>query len=239
MLMAAPVLQEIRQRCQPLKDEQRPLVVFDLDATLFDYTPRTLRIIHEFVQKHQIPLIEDISSVLESLEGQKEHHRFLEILDLCGARDEQMHRKATEFWFERFFSDTYQMYDIPIKGASEFVRAVFEIPATVVYLSGRNVPQMVVGCTDSLRKHGFPIGYAGSMLMLKPHMNMHDLQFKNEVLDFIDSLGVVVASFDNEPENCNLFQKRWPEAIVVHLDTQNKKSKSLLHKDVISIPHFE
>ena len=67
-------------------------------------------------------------------------------------------KSASKFWFERFFTDAYQAHDIPMAGAPKFVNELYNEGATVVYLSGRDSPGMLVGCSASLREHGFPVG---------------------------------------------------------------------------------
>ena len=60
---------------------------------------------------------------------------------------------------------------------------------------------------------GFPVGLVRTMMVLKPDFETKDLAFKTEAADFISQTGTVVAGFDNEPGNCNLFLDKWPEAL--------------------------
>ena len=45
------LLERVLQTVSEWEGERPPVVVFDLDATLFDNRPRTLEIIHEFVRE--------------------------------------------------------------------------------------------------------------------------------------------------------------------------------------------
>ena len=40
----------------------------------------------------------------------------------------------------------------------------------------------------------------------------------------VERLGPVVAAFDNEPAHVNLYARRWPAALVVHVDTDRFRS---------------
>ena len=236
--MNSSVLGRVIERCAQVRaGGGRPVVFFDLDATLFDNTSRTLQILREFAESFcQV----ELQSRLErdpTLPAGVLPYLLEDVLDFLDVQDASMKQFAFEFWMKRFFSDSYQIYDEPIRGAPAYVRDVHAL-ATVVYLSGRNAPQMAVGCTQALRENGFPIAQSGTVLLLKPHIDMNDLHFKQGTLPFVQSLGIMVACFDNEPDNCNLFQAYWPDAIVVHLDTHRHPNSDPLQGGIESIPHF-
>jgi hypothetical protein len=94
---------------------------------------------------------------------------------------------------------------------------------------------MLVGVCESLRSHGFPVGLAGTTVVLKPDFHDPDLEFKKSAMRFIDTLGVVVATYDNEPANCNAFRERWPDALHVFVDTQHAPNPPPLHADVVVV----
>jgi hypothetical protein len=131
-------------------------------------------------------------------------------LSLCGFTDNTLTSEAFAFWKSHFFTDEFQRFDEPIPGAVHFVQELFGAGATLVYLSGRDAPNMLVGCAASLRRHRFPVGIPRTAIVLKHAFEDEDILFKRESLAFIDQLGDVLATFDNEPANCNLFAERWP-----------------------------
>ena len=211
------ILDEILARIRSTKVARHtPVVVFDLDHTLFDNGPRTIILLREFAlsvgetQLHQrlaaVPELGVPYQVSEVLAGVGEHRP-------------EIVQAAHAYWLARFFTDDIQRVDVPVAGAREYANETFEAGATVVYLSGRDVPNMLVGCTESLRTHGFPVGLAHTVIVLKPNFEMRDLDFKRDVIDFLDTLGSVVATFDNEPANCNLFRRMFPNGVSVFLDT--------------------
>lgn len=197
---------------------QMPVVVFDLDHTLFDGRPRTLVILAEFAatlpaaQRKQADAIRKIP-----LHGVS--YLLKDTLRSVGVVDPQLVAAAEAYWKPRFFSDRYVDLDVPIAGASEYVRDLWKRGALVVYLSGRNAEAMLVGTTTSLQKWNFPLGVRGAQLVLKPRFDEPDDTFKQASLDAISALGTIVASFENEPGNLTAMAQRWPDAAVVFLDT--------------------
>ena len=197
---------------------QTPVVVFDLDHTLYDGRPRTLVILAEFAatlpaaQRRHADAIRRIS-----LQGVA--YLLRDTLRAAGVDDPQVVAAAEAYWKPRFFSDAYLDLDVPIAGAAEYVRDLWRRGALVVYLSGRNAEAMLTGTTASLQRWGFPVGVRGSQLVLKPTFAEPDEAFKQASLAQISALGQVVASFENEPGNLAAMALRWPDATPVFLDT--------------------
>ena len=138
-----------------------------------------------------------------------EESRIIPIPNEMGLEDEELIKAASKYWFERFFTDAYQAHDIPMVGAPKFVNELYSEGATVVYLSGRDSPGMLVGCAASLREHGFPVGLTNTAIVLKPDFETPDPVFKEEACRFMAEMGEVVATIDNEPGNVNLFQRQF------------------------------
>jgi hypothetical protein len=152
--------------------------------------------------------------------------------------DDATQKAILAFWKKRFFSQEYQRFDVPLPGAVAFVRRLYDEGATVCYLTGRDYPGMGVGCLSSLHSFGFPASLMRTAMVLKPDFETPDLDFKRDALGFIDQLGTVVASFDNEPGNCNLFAERWPQALVGLADTSHAPGAPPLDAGVIRFDDF-
>ena len=73
-------------------------------------------------------------------------------------------------------------------------------------------------------------------IVLKHKFEDLDLEFKREALGFVDELGVVVGTFDNEPANCNLFAERWPQALHFFVETAHAPNPPPLHALVGRVP---
>lgn len=214
---ASHVLDRVLAHVRTVKQSGKtPVVVFDLDHTLLDNGPRTIELLLEFARERGDALLE---SRLRN--GPRHHLPYLlkDILAGVGEDRADVVEAAVHAWRGGFFTDAWQRFDEPVAGGCAYARACYEAGATVVYLSGRDAPNMAVGCLESLRRHGFPIALAHTVLVLKPAFEMPDLEFKRDVVDFLGTLGDVVASFDNEPGNCNMFHRMFPSAETVFVET--------------------
>ena len=212
------VLDEVLRRVEEVaKRGGRPVVVFDLDSTLFDNRYRTWRLLLEWAEQsgdraaaariRALPIAEVVYSLSENMAR----------VGLEGPRAEA----AKAYWLAHFFSDRGAEMDWPEAGAVAYVREVHRRGGIVVYLTGRDAPRMATGTTESLRTWGFPVGVPDVVLMLKPEKETKDLTYKRQATAAIEALGTVVAAFDNQPENVLLFAKTWPKATTVWLETNH------------------
>ena len=215
---------------------QTPVVIFDLDHTLFDNGPRTWAILVDFAKatgKYEL---------LKSLESTSKYNLPYLIGDMLasmGFHDPELTREAFEWWKDRFFIDDWIHLDTPLPGATDFANVMFDVGCTLVYLTGRDSPNMLVGTASSLRTHGFPVGLAHTAMVLKPDFDTPDLDFKSDATQFISGLGTVVAAFDNEPANCNLFREKYPDAVVGFLDTAMAPNAPPLQSHIVHLIDFD
>jgi hypothetical protein len=237
------LLRGIVARCRRLADGShgpapRPVVVFDLDGTLMDNRPRSRAILHEIAGRWQTrePAI---AARLLAAESSELRYHFRDSLERLGVTREDLVEEAFTFWKERFFSDEPLRHDVQVSGASAFARSCYDAGATLVYLTGRDLPLMGMGTFASLRDLGFPIGVPGTELVLKPDAAMPDTEFKRFEAPKLSRVGKVVAAFDNEPENCNILLAQFPDAASVFLDTQHLAGAPPLDPGVRVIGDFE
>lgn len=214
-----------------------PLVVFDLDATLFDNRPRTLEILMQY-REEVVEGQPEIAEALGTLTAEKVQYLLSDTLRGCGITRANVVSDITRYWHDRFFTDEYCQYDAPMEGAAEYVRACHEAGAVIVYMTGRDVAGMLLGTMSSLRDCGFPVAVAGIEVILKPDATMPDEAFKRSALPTLDRLGDMLAFFDNEPANCNLAKAMFPDAAVVLLDTQKVPYAPELAPDVQFVTDF-
>ena len=203
-----------------LRDRGAPaVVVFDLDGTLMDNRPRVVAILHELA-RHWDDRHPDAAASCARAAPDGIVYGFAENLHRLGVADPDLHREAIDFWRARFFADPHVRHDVEVRGARAFARAVYDAGAVVVYLTGRDLPNMALGSFASLRDLGFPIGMIGTELVVKPVAEMPDAVFKQAVAPEMARLGTVVAAFDNEPANVHIFLEAHPACAGVFLDTQ-------------------
>ena len=189
-----------------------PVVVFDLDSTLFDTAGRHLQILTEYAEENQ-DTYPDLLGCVRQLSHEDFGWNVREPLTRSGYANEVALKGLETFWFKRFFTHAYVVHDLPARGAVDFVREVHDRGALVYYLTGRHVEGMGAGTVEALTNAGFPMWRARCVLHLKPRYDMADKPFKQEAMQDIRShLGEVVATFENEPGNANAFLEAFEDA---------------------------
>lgn len=219
-------------------DARRGSIVFDLDGTLLDNRPRVVHILFEladhWAKKHPAAADACRRATPEGVVyGLADNMRRLGVLD------EALIAEAFTFWRERFFYDAYMKHDTATPGAVDFVKACYEAGALIVYLTGRDLPNMALGTFGSLRDLGFPIGVPNTSLITKPTFEMPDTDFKLGVAPQLSMHCPVLASIDNEPANVNLFLALHPESLGLLIDTQHAPDPPELDPRAHVIDTFE
>jgi hypothetical protein len=224
------VLEEVARRVRVLKAKAgpdrkaHPLVLLDLDSTLYEVGPRTYQILREWIET---PAAKKFPGVVEALKRAEPWHVGYSVRDTLTAvglnADAEETRGAQEeiktFWADRFFTSAYLPYDHAYPGAAEFTRQVYELGAEIVYLTGRDEPGMGDGTRANLLRDGFPWEVERTHLLLKKAAHLPDLDHKKEAAHYIRAHGTLVASFENEPPNIVALHEIFPEAMHVFVDT--------------------
>ena len=235
------LLDGIVARCKfdPATDRAKPtpVIVFDLDGTLFDNRPRTRVILNELAEAWR-PAHPELAKRLSRMQEGEMAYLLTDTLERLGVTDSERVAEAQAFWRDRFFADGHLHHDVPLAGAVEFAKDCYEAGAILVYLTGRDLPLMGIGSFRSLRDHGFPIGVPGTELVLKPDAAMADEAFKRLEAPKLARVGSIVASFDNEPGNCNTILQQNPDCQSVLVDTQHLPGAPPLDPQVHVIADF-
>lgn len=223
---------------------EKPLVIFDLDGTIFDVTHRTIEIVNRFIAtpkiadefKEQIDLVKSLKyeDYQYSLEGTLQNAG----IDRYSEKNIEFLHKAIGFWYKNFFRDALLEFDIPLPGSKECVTHCHNSGAHIVYLSGRDTPNMSRGTLAALERHGFPHTGSKVSVYLKPSYGLNDLYFKRHAIEAIQHFGDVISTFDNEPANVKLFVEGFPNALNFHVDTLFAKKIELKGKNLRTIKNF-
>ena len=211
------------------------IAAFDLDSTLLSNKPRQARIVREYgaaVGDERLARCTAEAIISWDLRDS---------LLLCGLtlEEAQPHLAAAkEFWRDRFFSSEYCKDDVPIPGAPQYVRRVLDQGGHVLYLTGRHT-EMGPGTLESFRRGGFPLPDGSAcQLWLKPAFKDSDDAFKEEMHARLANQGGIAAAFDNEPTHVNAYKKAFPEAKVVHLDTDHSGRPVEVLESIPSVVDF-
>lgn len=217
------ILDQVAEFVRTADKGAAPVVVFDLDDTLFDARSRTLPILQELARDPMMKGHPEGAKRLADAKLEMLQYELDRTFASLGIDDPGALEIAKAYWKPRFFSDKYCAMDAAIPGAAQYVNRLHKLGAKIVYLSGRDVPRMQRGTTLSLRQSGFPMG-KNTELLLKPKAEMDDFQFKLEAFEKIGKRGRVVAVFENEPKNLNALGEAFPKAVLVFLDTRHSKA---------------
>ena len=196
-----------------------PVVVFDLDDTLFDTRTRSRLILLNFVED---PKIEDSfpneTHLIRTLRASDIGWDTEQSLKNIGITDKDFLAQAVAYWRQGFFSDDFCDLDETLPGAAPYVQRLWRAGAYVVYLTGR-LDNLMRRCTISaLRQNNFPME-GHTYLSMKDQKEMGDLEFKKKSLSMISGIGQIVGGFDNEPININTMKETFPESLMVYVDT--------------------
>lgn len=210
-----------------------PVVVFDLDDTLFSTKNRHLRILKEFAGSRG-----NGARALADVPPSALRYSIAETARAAGVTDEALLKDLQAFWSERFFADAYLGADAPVPGAPAFVLSVLEAGGVVVYLTGRD-ETMREGTLRALERSGFPAPDGEAVrLMLKPRFDAQDLAFKREAFETVAALGAVAAGFENEPSYLNAMIERFPRMAAVLLETQHSGKPCEPHAAILRVKDF-
>lgn len=198
--------------------KSQPVVVFDLDATLYDNRPRTLAILKEWARQPDEINTFAAQKVL-GLRIDQVEYLVADTLKNLGITEAITIKRAVNFWLPRFFGDS-AVLDWPMPGGPAFVAKLYDAGAHIVYLTGRDAPRMLEGTIRSLQLAGYPIGLVRTQLIMKPRsVDLDDTAFKGQVVKHLRQSGTVVALFDNESGNVNMMRTRFPDAKIIFLKT--------------------
>ncbi|MGE0709128.1 MAG: HAD family hydrolase [Planctomycetota bacterium] len=211
-------LDDVVQRCEALTAAgQTPVVIFDLDDTLFDTRYRVRAILRDYGAQ-----IGDAR--LEQLSVSKVHYDLTDTLRAIGFSSAEINgnlgKDVRRAWSRAFFgADAYDL-DGLIRGAVAYVERLTQAGAHVVYVTGRREATRQK-CVEVLQRAGYP---AGTLYCKPDQTSMATADYKERVTrNNVSKLGRIVAAFDNEPDNCNAFRRAVPQdARVVWLDTLYK-----------------
>ena len=224
-----------------LVQKANPLIIFDLDSTLFDVAPRLEKVLTDIglepVMQEKFP---NAVPHFKNIKTERQDWGFVEVLQRAGVEHDNhdLFKTVRQLWIEKFFSNEYIHFDVPYQGSVEFVRKIEQLNVPIVYLTGRDVKRMERGSREVLLKWDFPLDDKSSRLVLKPDREMDDALFKRDwIHDYINNNKTPVFLFENEPVNINLIAKELPEVELVFFDSTHSR-KETPPEEVFTLVHY-
>jgi len=213
----------------------RPAAAFDLDSTLLINKVRQARIVREYGEERgdsRLARCEPEFVVSWDLR---------DTAKLCGlspGEAEGAYEAMKAFWRDRFFTSEYCQDDTPVAGAREFLQQVAAKGGEILYITGRH-QEMGEGTVESFRRAGFPLPDQSQVqLWLKPKLADDDDRWKEICHARLLELRGIACAFDNEPTHVNAYKRAFPQAVVVHLDTDHSRRPVEVLPDIPSIHDF-
>lgn len=195
---------------------------FDLDSTLFDVKPRFKKIIQEFADLEEISSkYPSASKILKMVESIAESYHLREHMKHYGLDNQppELYKNLFDYWMSKFFHSEYLLEDTPYEGAVEYVSELHGLGAKIVYLTGRDRHRMETGSVLSLKKWGFPVDPPNAELVLKPHKDHDDAEFKRDHFNQLGNKQHPIWFFENEPHNIHLILKDSPHVKIVYYES--------------------
>ncbi|TMB09397.1 MAG: hypothetical protein E6J65_29080 [Deltaproteobacteria bacterium] len=213
----------------------RPVAAFDIDSTILVNKVRQARIVREYGQlrgDRRLAACQPEAVISWDLR---------DTLRLCGLNDPEIAAIVPNlggFWRDRFFSSEYCKDDTPVAGAREYLSAVLDAGGEVLYVTGRH-EEMKAGTLESFQRAGFPLPDRKAIqLWLKPRLADDDDRWKEICHQRLKLLRGLACAFDNEPTHVNAYKRSFPEAAVVHLDTDHSRRPVEVLPEIPSIHDF-
>ncbi|MNK11903.1 hypothetical protein D3C87_299540 [compost metagenome] len=193
-------------------------MVFDLDSTLFDVSPRLERILLDFAAlPENQKLFPEQVLLFKGIKTLRSDWGIVGALQRAGldGHHPEFQEAVRAFWHKSFFSNHYLQYDVPYEGAVEYVQSLHQAGARIAYLTGRDVERMGTGSVEILNKWGFPLD-SKSELVLKPHRSMDDAEFKSDwFIQASQESFEKIYFFENEPVNLHRLLVTCPEVEMI------------------------
>ena len=234
-------LEDVLARAAKVKDGRPALAIFDIDGTLLDPAPRTRDIFALALDGPGAvvtPERPDLAGKIRALPSESIPYAPESTLAMAGIRDTAFVRALMTRWSQDFFSNRFLLRDAAMPGAVAYVDSLHARGVTIVYFTGRDAPRMLGGTAQSLLERGFPVGVAGTMLVMKPDRAMADFEYKKQSLDELARYGTVVGVFENEPRNINLLHERFPDAPAFYLDTRHSANAPPVAAGITQLPDY-
>jgi hypothetical protein len=214
---------------------ERPAAAFDLDSTLLMNKVRQARIVREYGEQVGDRRLAACPPEAVMSWDLRDSARFC---GLSAVEAEAVYPALKEFWRERFFTSAYCRDDTPVDGAREFLNAILSAGGEILYITGRH-EEMGRGTVESFERAGFPVPQGERVqLWLKPKLADDDDAWKEICHQRLISMRGIACAFDNEPTHVNAYKKSFPQAVVVHLDTDHSRRPVEVLESIPSIHDF-
>ncbi len=229
--VATKLLATVREH---VRQGKQPVVIFDLDYTLYDNDPRMVAVMREWAATKDADAFPKVKAALVGLRKDQVRYSAADTVRAAGISAEEtdaVMKVLLPFFLSKFLDNPHTAMDPLIAEIAELARKLADAGARVVFLTGRVAPDQGEGTLQALARDGFSPDASKYFLFLKPfakHPNgtkYTDAEFKRDVRPKLDALGDVVGTLDNEPANVMGFVEGFPGAMNIFVNTKWSDAK--------------
>ena len=220
----AGVLRDVVARVERTVAEGRiPVVIFDIDDTLVTTNYRKYEAMMAVAAAMSAPYPNEAARIgalsIDDVWNIYDVKTLLVSLNIGNAPFIESFGKT---WLREFLKSDSLTLDRALPGAVEHVKLLLSNGAKIVYMTGRDEPNMGLGTRKSMNSLGFPMG-KNTLLILKSDEAIPDVDYKKDKFSEIARMGEIVAGYENEPVNINAFVDYFPGMTPVFLRTMNSQ----------------
>jgi hypothetical protein len=206
-----------------------PVIVVDLDYTLYNNDPRMAQVIREWAASDAAAAFPEVRAVLARFEEKNVRYSLADCLRATGVSADTtaaVMKALLPFFLATFFDNEHTTLDSVIEDVRALLTKLTDAGARIAFLTGRLETKQGAGTRAALARDGFAIDDTRYFLFLKPTdtrsdgSKYADADYKHDVKPQIEALGTVVATLDNEPANVVGFASTYPNAMNVFVDTK-------------------
>lgn len=162
------------------KKDKNVTAIFDLDSTLYNVTTRTKKILLNASKEPELnKLYPKKTPLLKNVDFKHTDWGIKDALIRSNiSAPLQFFEWVRLYWQKHFFSSQYLKYDMAYEGAVDFVTELENHGIHIMYLTARDRQRMGKGTEESLKQWNFPESSLESQLLMKPHLDVSDSDFK-------------------------------------------------------------
>lgn len=245
-LSAEELFSAIFKRIEQVKAQGRqPVVMVDLDETLYDFRPRNRAVYLTWAEENAKNV--HFARVLSSsplLLSQRSPFDMAKILDSSGVSYDQEEIEALiSYWQTYSQSNNWVHLDQPFPHSVEMLNALYSAGTKIIYMTSR-FENMREGTEGNLVRDGFPLKEQGCPLIMRvsPRSQQVAWQLKVNALQRVmleDPQVELVATIDNEPGTAVALRAQFSRAYHVFMHSWfGERSAEVVHEGLFYILGF-
>ena len=215
-----------------MKSTLHPAVIFDIDSTIMNTEPRNQRILAELASEHP-----EFRDYLKPLALHGIGWNIARALEREGLSDPTLLSYSLDFWKARFFHNDYVISDEPYPEAIDCVKELEDEGFHILLVTGRDEPGMGIGTRAHFAEFGLEERET-LRFFLKPDFAMSDVDFKGAFCTDAAQHYSITATMENEPKNANLFNRTFPDALHIFIETITSPDPEPLDTSIIRARWF-